>query len=607
MKRSSLFNATLLRVVASVALLLTLSNVPVSNAQDALDSTASVETEPSIVTRNGQRYACKCYPGEKCYPAAAAWTRFNATVGGNLQVALPPGAPCYNALGEIKTFDQARCNQVQTNWGDEQWNTDHPTSNLWTYWTNDTCLPFPTSPSSSCSRGYYGDYVVLARSASHIKSTVDFARTHNLRLVIRNTGHDFMGRSTGYGALILNTHSFKTAEFTKRYTGPGGWRGGAVKVGAGIQGRELMRLASQQKPPVVFVGGECPTVGFAGGYIQGGGHGPLATFYGMAADQALAFEVVTASGQIIDVNSQSNPDLFWALKGGGPSTFAAIISVTVKTFPDLPAAAFVLDINSTHTTDLEVFWKGVNAFHTLSNRYVENGLFVYYELFPLRLHVQPFVGPNMTKAQIDVVVKPLLDQLDKEGVPYTSFSKEFPTFFDLYTDIFEDEGSGNSALVGGRLYTRKDIAQHSTQINAAQRLTIEQGAFIIGHIVGPGTGLPKVDNAVHPKWREASSFSITSYAVAGNATLQEKATAQNVVTNVIGKALRDASPNGAAYVNEGDLEEPNWQEAYWGSNYRRLYRLKQVWDPRGLFYARTTPGTEDWDVIDTGTRLCKKL
>ena len=79
---------------------------------------------------------------------------------------------------------------------------------------------------------------------------------------------------------------------------------------------------------------------------------------------------------------------------------------------------------------------------------------------------------------------------------------------------------------------------------------MEQGAFIVGHIVGPGTGLPKVDNAVHPKWREAASFSITSYAVAGNATLAEKAAAQNAVTNVVGKALREAAPNGAAYVNE---------------------------------------------------------
>ena len=91
-----------------------------------------------------------------------------------------------------------------------------------------------------------------------MKATIDFARIYNLRLVIRNTGHDFMGRSTGYGSLILNTHSFKDVSFTTSYSGPGSYKGGAVTVGAGIQGRELLRLAHAQNPPVVFVGGECP-------------------------------------------------------------------------------------------------------------------------------------------------------------------------------------------------------------------------------------------------------------------------------------------------------------------------------------------------------------
>jgi hypothetical protein len=233
----------------------------------------------------------------------------------------------------------------------------------------------------------------------------------------------------------------------------------------------------------------------------------------------------------------------------------------------------------------------------------------------------------MTKAQIEGVVKPMLDELDAEGIPYSTWSKEYSSFYDLYIDAFEDEVSGMSALIGGRLYTQKDMTQNAAGVNAAQRFAAENGGFIIGHVVGPGVGMPSADNAVNPKWREAASFSIMSYTIEGNATLQDKATAQNLVTNVIGQKLRDASPNGAAYVNEvsfpefyctppiansivsskGDLEEPNWQEAYWGSNYRRLYFLKKLWDPLGVFYARTTPGTEDWEIIDNGTRLCKKL
>ena len=98
----------------------------------------------------------------------------------------------------------------------------------------------------------------MAKTKDHIKAGVDFARDNNVRLVIRNTGHDFMGRSTGYGALVVNTHSFKDVTFVKEYSGPGDWRGGAVTVGAGIQVRELYRLANAQNPPVVVIGGECP-------------------------------------------------------------------------------------------------------------------------------------------------------------------------------------------------------------------------------------------------------------------------------------------------------------------------------------------------------------
>lgn len=98
----------------------------------------------------------------------------------------------------------------------------------------------------------------MAKSKEHVKAGVDFARENDIRLIIRNTGHDFMGRSIGFGALAINTHGFKDVEFVENYSGPGGWDGGAVKIGAGVQAAELYALAFEQTPPVVVVGGECP-------------------------------------------------------------------------------------------------------------------------------------------------------------------------------------------------------------------------------------------------------------------------------------------------------------------------------------------------------------
>lgn len=98
----------------------------------------------------------------------------------------------------------------------------------------------------------------MATEVQHIQAGVIFAKKNNLRLVVRNTGHDFMGRSVASGALAINTHRLKGSSFVKKYKGPGDYSGGAVTLGAGMQGRELYRVANQQSPKVVVVGGECP-------------------------------------------------------------------------------------------------------------------------------------------------------------------------------------------------------------------------------------------------------------------------------------------------------------------------------------------------------------
>ena len=156
---------------------------------------------------------------------------------------------------------------------------EKPAASLWTYWTNETCRP-TENPAEPCTLGYYGVYVIMATTREHIKAGIDFARRNNIRLIIRNTGHDFEGRSTGFGALVINTHSFQNIEWINKYNGAGSYRGGAVKIGAGVQGMTILTQGHARSPPVVIVTGECPTVGIAGGFIQGGGHGPWTTLKG---------------------------------------------------------------------------------------------------------------------------------------------------------------------------------------------------------------------------------------------------------------------------------------------------------------------------------------
>lgn len=178
-------------------------------------------------------------------------------------------------------------------------------------------------------------------------------------------------------------------------------------------------------------------------------------------------------------------------------------------------------------------------------------MFTYWELFPGFLNVQPMVGPNMNAAKIKRVIKPLTDKLAAENIPHDLVVKDYPTFFDLYIDLFSDEGAGANMITGGRLFTKKDISTNADGIVDALRQSLEVGqGGVIGHGVGPGYGAPHVDNAIHPRWRDGSSFVISAYNRPLQESWAEKRAAEQFLTDQVDAPLRAASPYGAAYVNE---------------------------------------------------------
>lgn len=108
------------------------------------------------------------------------------------------------------------------------------------------------------------------------------------------------------------------------YSGP------ALKVGAGVRGADAAEFAAQYSYRVVV--GDCPDVGLAGGYTQGGGYSLLTGLYGLAADNVLEWEVVTASGQHVVGTPTQNTDLYWALSGGGGGTYGIVVYMTIRMF-----------------------------------------------------------------------------------------------------------------------------------------------------------------------------------------------------------------------------------------------------------------------------------
>jgi hypothetical protein len=172
------------------------------------------------------------------------------------------------------------------------------------FFAKQSCDPFQPRD-RPCELGNYVRYAVNASGPADVQRTIAFAASKNIRLVVRNTGHDYLGRSTAFGSLAVWTHHLKAIDHIPAYKGSG-YNGPAFKIGAGVQGFEIMAAARDQG--LVVVGGECPTVGIAGGYTQGGGHSAISTSFGLAADNVLSWEIVTASGKLVNANQRENSD-----------------------------------------------------------------------------------------------------------------------------------------------------------------------------------------------------------------------------------------------------------------------------------------------------------
>lgn len=287
--------------------------------------------------------------------------------------------------------------------------------------------------------------------------------------------------------------------------------------------------------------------------MQGGGHGPWTTVKGMAADTVLEFKVLTAAGDIVTANADTNSDLFWALRGGGPSAFGVILSATFQTFVDVPSAGATLDINPSHTDNRTLVWEAITIFHSYSNHFVDNGLYVYFEVGNFGLHVRPFLAVNQTAAQLDAIIAPVLRDLDDIGIRYSTTTKQYQTFFALYNDLFEGEGAGISALTGGWVFAHRDIQRNNTNIINSFKNLQSKGASAIGHMWNPAYGMADSNNALNPRFRDASVHVIAAMSVSSSATWEQKMAAQRTLTFDINQKMKEAGPSGFGYVNEVSL------------------------------------------------------
>jgi FAD/FMN-containing dehydrogenase len=275
----------------------------------------------------------RCRPGDAAWPSKSAWKQLNETLGGNL---LPVDFP----LGILKTdSDSDAAKLLLKNLKNPYYIGDQAGLTETLGWVD----AWSTQPSV---------YAVAARNAQDIAAAVNFARENNLRLAVKGGGHSYQGTSNAPDSLLIWTrrmhditmHDAFVPQACEQTLKPQP----AVTLGAGTIGIQAYEAVSTQAGKYVQ-GGGCLTVGLAG-LIQGGGFGSFSKHYGTAAASLLEAEVVTADGQIRIANACTNPDLFWALKGGGGGTFGVVSKLTVRAH-DLPEYFGTVNFKITAASD----------------------------------------------------------------------------------------------------------------------------------------------------------------------------------------------------------------------------------------------------------------
>src|SRR5579864_4650153 len=255
-------------------------------------------------------------PGRGGWPDAAQWRALSAAVGGNLMEVGPLLAACTaDAHGSA-------CQETLKNLRNPFYIGDQVGGTQVSGWL-DAWTPAPSA------------YAVRARQAHDVAAAVNFAREHNLRLVVKGTGHSYLGTSNAPDSLLIWTRAMNEVVLHDAFV-PQGCEGTvapapAVSAGAGAMWIDLYHAVTTNGGRYVQ-GGGCTDVGVAG-LVQSGGFGSFSKGFGTAAAGLLEAQIVTADGQVRIANPCINPDLFWALKGGGGGSWGVVTRVTLRTHP----------------------------------------------------------------------------------------------------------------------------------------------------------------------------------------------------------------------------------------------------------------------------------
>ncbi|GAA4095723.1 FAD-binding oxidoreductase [Streptomyces hundungensis] len=427
------------------------------------------------------------------------------------------------------------------------------------------------------------DAVAYVAHEADVQECLAYARAHHAPISVRSGGHDYAGRSSGTGRLVIDVSRLNSV------SADGG-------IGAGA--RLLDVYTGLAKSGRTIPGGSCPTVGVSG-LTLGGGHGVTARAYGLACDSLTSVSLVTADGRKLTASEKQNPDLFWALRGAGNGNFGVVTGLTFRTheapqgvtayltWPWRQAQAVIEAWQEWGPDQADEIWSAahlaggagggnptltVSAFSLGSYGELQNALDRLADragasASSVSLHHTGFqdamllYGGCATFSQAQCHLPGRTPGRSPQGVLQR---ETYAAKSDFYTKAIPTAGV-RQLLTGAEQFTRIPAADNGGAGTVV--LTALGGAI---NRVDPGATA-----FVHRTSRVLAQYIASWRPGTSGATQQSWLTRTH-------DAMRPYA-SGAAYQNYPDASLTDWRTAYYGSAAPRLAALKKQYDPNRLF------------------------
>ena len=400
-----------------------------------------------------------------------------------------------------------------------------------------------------------------------VRTAVNWGVAHDVPLRARSGGHSYAGYSTLSGGMVLDLRNLRGVTINTR--------AGTATIGAGSQLIDV--YAALAARGLTIPAGSCPSVGIAG-HALGGGMGLAGRKFGLTADNLVSAQIVTADGRVLTAGAHQNPDLYWALRGGGGGNFGVVTSFTFRTHRVPSTVAwFILRWPASRAADALAAWQewAPHARPELTSIFHLNGggsepaqvtgqYFGPSRDLPGLLASLTSIGPSTVHTGDLGYLPAQLMWAGCSNIPFAA----------CHTMGTRPGGT----LPRESFQAKSDYV--SKPLPAAARNALVQAAQTRAHISGSGAILfDSYGGAINQVAPAATAFvhrkvlfciQYLTYNGGSNWLTSTHAAMRPYVT-------------GGAYFNYTDPGLKNWQSAYYGSNYQRLLRIRRAVDPHHYF------------------------